>query len=143
MFRPQYCDGATVIWSPFLVSVPRDSYNGTPVPCGGCRADVLEDIDARTPEARGLHFAGIAQRVPERCRSCGILLEPRGLIAEMRNGITGELVSETAPFGRFVIALDPAPKAHPPVYPHGLDPQLLGELKGCAGVPFRHAGRWS
>jgi endogenous inhibitor of DNA gyrase (YacG/DUF329 family) len=120
--------------------VPIDNISGdTLTPCPSCGADVLRQIDPDDPALGVLDRQRFFLAVPAQCPSCESAVDASELITQIPNGVTGEPMSEAAPFGRLVIALD-AP--HPPKYPHEIDATLLQQLRETLGVPYRHVGRW-
>ena len=134
----RHCFGLRLSWAPILISVPRDSSSETPTPCPRCGSDVLtrfEGSPGMSPlEAQ--HFLA----VPTVCSSCAGQLRSDQLVMQMRSGITGELVPEVAPFGRWVLAID---AAQPAVYPHAVESSLMNGLQDILGVACRNVGRWS
>jgi hypothetical protein len=98
---------------------------------------VLREIASDDPVLGVLHREAFLT-VPARCPSCGSALTASELSMQIPNGVTGEPMSEAAPFGRMVIGLD-AP--HPPAYPHPIDASLFERLREVLGVTYRHVGR--
>lgn len=141
VLQPEHCIGASLCCAPELFSVPIDNITGdTLTPCPTCGADVLQQISSDDPALGVLDREYFFMAVPPHCPSCNAALNPGELLAQIPSGITGEPMSEPAPFGRLVIAVE-APQ--PPKYPHEIDPSLLERLRETLGVRYRHVGRWS
>jgi hypothetical protein len=142
LFKPEYADEIWCVLSQHLCTVPED-YNESPVPCPSCQGDVSVPIEGNAPQGLvALFEIGINSVPSDRCPSCKHDLQLETLICESRDGTTGELRPEPAPFFRCAVVLSPAPRAIPHAEPVKVHGELLEGLKKICGVTFRGVGRY-